>query len=165
MFLCVRSSGVLTHLSLEPHICVSVGSDNGWSPIRRQAIILSNAGLLHIRSLGTNFSEILIKIQHFSFTKIHPSVKWRPFCPGGYQLMPKLCFIYKYFYWSLSSSWYDSNYYWIFILLSHGFLKLDIFGSAIAHFPVCFCPWTVFENVGFHMLLSGSFIIQMNILG
>ena len=36
--------------------------------------------------LGTNFSEILIKIQNFSFTKMHlkiSSVKWRPFCPGG----------------------------------------------------------------------------------
>ena len=35
--------------------------------------------------MGTNFSEILIKIQNFSFTKIHlkmPSAKWCPFCPA-----------------------------------------------------------------------------------
>ena len=30
---------ILTHLLLVPHIWVSIGSDNGLSPIRRQAII------------------------------------------------------------------------------------------------------------------------------
>ena len=62
---------------------------NGLSPIRRQTIILINAGLLSIGPLGTNFSEILIKIQNFSFTKMHlkiTSVKWRPFRPGGDEL-------------------------------------------------------------------------------
>ena len=37
-------------------------------------------------TLGKYFSEILIKIQNSSFTKMHmkiPSVKWQPFCPGG----------------------------------------------------------------------------------
>ena len=62
---------------------------NGLSPIRCQTIILTNAGLLSIGPLGTNFSEILIKIQNFSFTKMHlkiTSVKWRPFRPGGDEL-------------------------------------------------------------------------------
>ena len=36
---------------------VSTGSDNGLSPIRRQAIFLTNAGLLSIGPLGTNLSE------------------------------------------------------------------------------------------------------------
>ena len=83
----------LTHLPLVPHICVSesvsIGSDNGLSPIWRQAIIRTSAGLLSIRPLGANFSENLIKMQNFSFMKIHPktsSVKWRPFCPGGDEL-------------------------------------------------------------------------------
>ena len=35
-----------------------MSSDNG----RRQAIIWTNAGILSIESLGTNFSEILIEI-------------------------------------------------------------------------------------------------------
>ena len=42
------------------HICVSkltnIGSDNGLSPGRRQAIIWTNAGILLIGPLGTNFS-------------------------------------------------------------------------------------------------------------
>ena len=57
------------------HICVSkltiIGSDNGLSPGRHQAIIWTNAGILLIRTLGTNFSKILIGIQTFSFKKIH----------------------------------------------------------------------------------------------
>ena len=84
----------LTPFSLVPHIWsinqVSIGSDNGLSPIRRQIIIWTNAGLLSIGPLGTNFTEILTKVQNFSFTKMHlkiSSVKWRPFCPGGDELM------------------------------------------------------------------------------
>ena len=42
---------------------VSIGSNNGLSPIRRQAIILTSAGLLSIGILWTNFREILNKIQ------------------------------------------------------------------------------------------------------
>ena len=69
------------------HICVSkltiIGSDNGLSPGRRQAIIWTNAGILLIGPLGTNFSEIYIEILTFSFKKMHmkvSSVKWQPFC-------------------------------------------------------------------------------------
>ena len=68
---------------------VSIGSDNGFSPVRRQAIIWTNAGLLSIGPLGTNFSEILIKIQNFPITKMHleiSSAKRRPFCSGGDEL-------------------------------------------------------------------------------
>ena len=71
------------------HICVSkltvIGSDNGLSPHRRQAIIWTNAGLLSIRTSGTNFSEILIEILAFSLKKMRLKVssgKWRPFCFG-----------------------------------------------------------------------------------
>ena len=71
------------------HICVStlaiIGSDNGLSPGRRQAIILTNAIILLIGPLGTNFSEILIGIQTFSIKKMHLKMsfaKWRPFCLG-----------------------------------------------------------------------------------
>ena len=80
---------VLTHWGRVTHICVSnltiIGSDNGLSPGRRQAITWTNVGILLIRPLGTNFSEMLIEIHTFSFKKIHLkmlSVKWRPFCLG-----------------------------------------------------------------------------------
>ena len=64
----------LTQWGRETHICVgkltTIASDNGLSPSRRQAIIWINAGILLIRPLGTNFSEILIEIHTFSFKKI-----------------------------------------------------------------------------------------------
>ena len=71
------------------HKCVSkltnIGSDNGLSPGRFQAIIRSNAGILLIGPLGTNFSENLIEIQTLSFRKMPlkmSSAKWCPFCLG-----------------------------------------------------------------------------------
>ena len=79
----------LTHLGRVTHICVSkltiIGSDNGLSPGRHQAIIWTNAGILSIGPLETNFSENLIGIQTFSFKKMPlkmSSAKWRPFCLG-----------------------------------------------------------------------------------
>ena len=49
------------------------------------------AGLLSIGPLGTNFSEIWIEIQNFSFMKMQlkmPSGKWQPFCVGGDESSP-----------------------------------------------------------------------------
>ena len=46
-----------------------IGSDNGLSPGRHQAIIWTNDGIFLIGPLGTNFSEILIEIQTFLFKK------------------------------------------------------------------------------------------------
>ena len=65
---------IKTHWGRVTHICVGkltiIGSDNDLSPERRQAIIWTNAGILLIGPLGTNFSEILIEIQTFSLKKI-----------------------------------------------------------------------------------------------
>ena len=78
---------LLTHWGRVTHICVSnitiIGSDNGLSPDRRQAIIWTNAGILLIGPLRTNFSEMLIEILKVLFKKMRLKVsyaKWRPFC-------------------------------------------------------------------------------------
>ena len=59
----------LIHWGWVTHVCVSkltiIGSDNGLSPGRRQAIIWTNAGILLTGPLGTNFSEILIEFYTF----------------------------------------------------------------------------------------------------
>ena len=80
---------MLTHWGRLTHVCVSkltiICSDNGLSPGRRQAIIWTNDGILLIRHLGTNFSEIFSEIHTFSFKKMHfktSSAKWRRFCLG-----------------------------------------------------------------------------------
>ena len=74
------------HLPLVPYIYasvnwVSIGSDNGLSPDRRQVITLTNA---HLMSIGP-FREIWIKIQSCSFKKMRlkmSSAKWLSFCLG-----------------------------------------------------------------------------------
>ena len=66
-------------------ILVNIGSGNGLSPGRRQAIVWTNAGILSITPQRTYFNEISFDIQIFSFKKMHlniSSAKWRPFCPG-----------------------------------------------------------------------------------
>ena len=90
---------LLTHWGRVTHICVSkltiIGPDNGLSPGRYQAIIWTNAGILLIGPLGTNFSEILIKIYTFSFKKMLlklSSAKWRPFCLGLSVLSSKISY-------------------------------------------------------------------------
>ena len=56
------------------HICVSkliiIGSESGLLSGQRQAIISTNAGILLIANLGTNFSENLMEIHSFSFKKM-----------------------------------------------------------------------------------------------
>ena len=85
-----------TRKSVCPHICVgkltTIGSDNALLPGWRQAIIWTNAGILLIGTLGTNFSEILIEIHPLSVKKMGlnvSSAKWRPFCLGLNVLIPK----------------------------------------------------------------------------
>ena len=73
------------------HMCVdnlaNIGPDNcshnGLSSGRRQAIIWTDAGMLLMGPLATNFNEVVIEIYVFSFQKMHvkmSSGKQRPFC-------------------------------------------------------------------------------------
>ena len=87
---CIVFYSGLTHWGRVTHICVGkriiIGSDNGLSRGRRQAIIWTNAGILWFGPLRTNFSEILSEIHSFSFKKMHlkmSSAKWRPFVPAS----------------------------------------------------------------------------------
>ena len=99
---------MLTHWGRVTHKCVGklsiIGSDNGLSPGRRQAIIWTNAGMLLIGPLGTNFSEILIEILTFSFKKMRlkvSSAKWRPFCLGLNVLKRFKCPLLQ-FHWNIA---------------------------------------------------------------
>ena len=58
---------------------IVIGSDNGLSPGRRQAIIWTNAEILVLRPLEINFGEILIEVNRFLFKKMNlkmSSAKW-----------------------------------------------------------------------------------------
>ena len=80
---------LLTHWGRVTNKCVSkltiIGSGDGLSPDRCQAIIWTNAGILLIAPVGTNFSELLIKVHTYSFSTMHlnmSSEKWQPPCLG-----------------------------------------------------------------------------------
>ena len=77
---CPQGLNVLSHRGRVTHVCVGkitfIGSDNGLSPGRRQAIIWINTGILLIVPLETNFSEIQSKLIHFNWRK----------CIGNYHL-------------------------------------------------------------------------------
>ena len=82
-----KSNTQLTNWGRVTHTCAGnltiIGSDNGLSPVRRQAIIWTNAVILLTGPWGTSFSEIWTVIQTFSFKKMHlkmSSGKRRPFC-------------------------------------------------------------------------------------
>ena len=63
-----------------------IGLSNGKSlPIRHQAIVWTNTGLLHIGTLEKHFSEVWIKIQSFALEKMNLETifaKWLSFCIG-----------------------------------------------------------------------------------
>ena len=96
----------LTYWGRMTHICIRkltiIGSDIGLSPGRCQVIIWTNAGILLIRTSGTNFSEISSEIHPFSFKKGHlkiSSVKWWEFSRCLNVLM--FCKIFLAGWWTL----------------------------------------------------------------
>ena len=127
----ISSTTRVTHWGRVTHICVSkliiIGSDSGLLPGRRQAIIWTNAGLLLIGPLGTNFNEILIEIYTFSFKKMHlemSSGKWRPSCLGLNVLTQKrrICHLLSCQYTDrYDFEWYSQLMY-IYIMLGYIFL-------------------------------------------
>ena len=83
---------LLAHWGRVTRICISrltiIDSDNGLSPGRRQAIIWTSDGILLIGPWGTNFSEIIIKMEQFLFKKMYlkmsfwkmAAILYRPQC-------------------------------------------------------------------------------------
>ena len=94
---CDGLGSLLTHWGGMTHICVSkftiIGSDNGLSPGRRQAIIWTNVGILLNGPLEANFSEISSETHIFSSKKMHlnmSSGNWQPSCLGLNVLMREM---------------------------------------------------------------------------
>ena len=63
------------------YVCVSqlitIVSDNGLSPDRRQAIIWNNDGILLFRPVGRNFSEIYRNLYIFIQENAFENVVWK----------------------------------------------------------------------------------------
>ena len=92
----------LTHL---PRRCiyasvnwVNIGPDNGWSPDRRQTIIWTNAQLLSIRPIGTNFiqenaSESVVRKMAAILSR--PKCEWTM---SGRSLKISFCLVWSWLY-------------------------------------------------------------------
>ena len=118
---CCLGLNMLTHRGWVTHICVGklgpIGSENGFSPVRRQAISWTNARLLLIEPLGTNFSEILIEIHTFS-SKNNCAWKCR-LRNGGHLVSASVCQRLLIEYWDSSFNYISCYLYYdtvIFIL-------------------------------------------------
>ena len=158
----------LTHWGRVTHICVrnliSIGSHNGLSPDRRHAIIWTNAGILLIRTLATNFSEILGKIHSFSFKKMHmkmSSAKWRLFSLGLNELIQHhqqscssgRCQDKFRFYWQGSychaDVWLDGmvGIVWVWfsvVLISFSFARVKQHGCVYVMYVKCLCNYVTY---------------------
>ena len=94
---CFAFMYILTHWGRVTHICVDnltiIASDNDSSLGRRQVIIWTNAGILLIRTLGTNFNDNSIDTHAFSFEKMQLNDRQRNggnFCRGLNALTERL---------------------------------------------------------------------------
>ena len=132
------SLNVLTQWGWVTHIGIGnltiIGQDNGLSPDRHQAIIWNNAGILLIGPLKTNFSEIFVKIQAFSFKKRHlkmSSGKWWPFCLGLNVLRAPDTHLHAYIDVLLNSKILSSCQNW---LRCETVIKLSYLFKLVVHF-------------------------------
>ena len=80
----------MTHICVSRPQCVkSLGPCDAYHICISKLTIIGSDNRLSTGPLGTNFSEILIKIQNFLLKKMlleTSSAKWRPFCPRGNEL-------------------------------------------------------------------------------
>ena len=121
----------LTHWGRVTHICVSkqtiIGSDNGLSPGRHQAIIWTNDGILIIRTFRTHFSKIVSEIYTLSFKKMHfkmSSGESRPSCLGLNVLSRSMSWLLM--PWLLTSPGHQQPWYWLYrICWSFSYLRKD----------------------------------------
>ena len=82
--ICLTRWGRVTHKYASLN-WATFGSNNGLSPVWRQATFCTNVTILSIRRHGTFFNDIVFKVYKFSFKKMHLkmlSAKWRSFRLG-----------------------------------------------------------------------------------
>ena len=132
-----------------------IGSDNGLSPGRRQAIIWTNDVILWIRPLGTNFSEILIDsnilIQENAFECVvceTATILSRPQCikQGNrvvLQYTPMLCF-----------RWVSYSFYLYPLLLLHKMSRCILYIWWVA--KIYFVLHLTFKITSMHPLKYGQ---------
>ena len=143
----MSKKSVLTHWGRVTHICVGkltiIGSDNGLSSGRRQGIIWTNAAILLIGPLGTNFSEILNKIQIFSLKKIRLNMSSAKCCPFhlGLNVLRNRLFFKECPSILFLGCWQGNQTYWVLLSLQ---LYVTINSSIIrTDMDMVFTVWSI----------------------
>ena len=143
------------------YICISnvtiIGSDNGLSSCRCQAIIWTNAGILSIGPLRTNFNEILIEIHTFSLKKMHLKMlsgNWQPFCLGLNELIPTMNFKYSCLYqiWMWATYISMIKAMWEIEWYLHG-TSTNRVCTKLTQWPMGMCKWFYFTSIFFKLIL------------
>ena len=140
------------------HICVSkltvIGSDNGLSPGRRQAIIWTIAWISSIGILGTNFSENVSEIHTFSFKKMHlkmSSGKWQPFCLGFNVLRPDYSIRLRPFHVKCTDAYIYRKvcHMMLYVINNVKFVSINNINTAGVHYiTLRWANFAVFSQVG-----------------
>ena len=50
---------------------------------------------------------------------------------------------------------------WLLVFVLYNTFILGVWCSTIPHLPGCFCPWTFFQNIGFNVVPSDSFMSHL----
>ena len=78
--------------SSDAYIRQIITSDHGLLPVRGQAIVWTNDGVLLIRPLETKFNEIQIETQQFANKEVNLKVNWKCHLQnGGLFVMASIC--------------------------------------------------------------------------
>ena len=85
---------------------------------------------------------------------------WMPLCPS-FTNSAITCYSIMIVAINICNSYVYCYSFWPTYL---GFLKLGSFRSATTHLPGCFCPLTLFLNIGLNMLPSDSFMTCLDSL-
>ena len=86
--------GRVTHITICVSELTTIGSDNGMSPDRRQAIIWTNVGILWIRSLETKFRKYNRNVYMLAPENAFENVVRWPLCFGLNVLMSRQSFVF-----------------------------------------------------------------------
>ena len=97
---------------------------------------------------------------------------WWPLFPSrSYVLMNIYIYIYIYLYmlfymtsvfFGFSDDSLIPECLWLKVFVLNNTLIIGIRCSTIPHLPGCFCPWTLFQNIGFSEVPSDSFMSHLD---
>ena len=103
---------------------------------------------------------------HSILAKLHPIAFYRTVFLGSAQFLGWMPLFFFFFWFTNCVLLSDDNNLvprclWHLPFILNNTLILGIWCSTIPHLPECFCPWTVFQKIGFNMVPSDPFMSHL----